>query len=190
MRLGRFSIFAVGSIFILLASLPVLAQTKMNHPKDETAPATTSPSESAFLAGTLTDPSGAAIAAATVSAELIGAAGQIASVQSGPDGKFSLRIVPGQYRVTISDAPFERVERDFTLAAGESRTWDVRLDLAALSSNVIVTAAAEPERATSTVSPVDVITAQDISQRQAILLTPVLASVPGMSFSQDRKSVV
>ncbi|HEY7826135.1 MAG TPA: TonB-dependent receptor plug domain-containing protein, partial [Candidatus Acidoferrales bacterium] len=184
MRLARFLILAVGSIFIPLASLPALAQTNTNHAKNESAAQATSHSEPAVLDGTLTDPSGAAIAAATVSAEPINAASQVASVQTGPDGKFSLQLAPGQYRVTISDAPFERVQREFTLAAGDSQTWDVRLELAALSSNVIVTAAAEPERATSTVSSVDVITAQDISQRQAIFLTPLLASVPGMSFSQ------
>lgn len=184
MRLARFLILAFASIFIPLASLPALAQTNTNHAKNESAAQATSHSEPAVLDGTLTDPSGAAIAAATVSAEPINAASQVASVQTGPDGKFSLQLAPGQYRVTISDAPFERVQREFTLAAGDSQTWDARLELAALSSNVIVTAAAEPERATSTVSSVDVITAQDISQRQAIFLTPLLASVPGMSFSQ------
>ena len=105
-------------------------------------------------------------------------------VKTGPEGKFSLLLTPGQYRVIVSDAAFERVQRVITLVAGESQSWDVRLELAALSSNVIVTAAAEPERATATASSVDVITAQDISRRQAIFLTPVLASVPGMSFSQ------
>lgn len=184
MRLARYLVLALGSVFIPLASLPASAQTNKNQATNDSRAQATSRSDFAVLAGTLTDPSGAAISAATVSAEPAGPAGQSETVESGPDGSFSLRLAPGQYRVIVSDAPFERMERVFTLDARESRTWDVRLGLAALSSNVIVTAAAEPERATSTVSSVDVITSQEISRRQAIFLTPMLASVPGMSFSQ------
>ena len=68
MRLSRFLILAVGSIFIPLASLPALAQSNANHGKTDSIAQTTSRSESANLTGTLTDPSGAPISAATVSA--------------------------------------------------------------------------------------------------------------------------
>ncbi|MGH9758806.1 MAG: TonB-dependent receptor plug domain-containing protein, partial [Candidatus Acidiferrales bacterium] len=184
MRLARFLVLALGSVFIPLASLPALAQTNANQALNDSGAQATSRSDSAVLAGTLTDPSGAAISTATVSAEPAVPTGQPATVESGPDGSFSLRLAPRQYRVTVSDVPFERVERELTFSAGETLTWDVKLQLAALSANVIVTAASEPERTTSTVSSVDVITSQDISRRQEIFLTPVLASVPGMSFSQ------
>ena len=41
--------------------------------------------------------------------------------------RFSLTLVPGRYRVSIRYAFFARFEQDFTVAAGEKRTWDVRL---------------------------------------------------------------
>ncbi|MGA8366475.1 MAG: TonB-dependent receptor domain-containing protein [Candidatus Acidiferrales bacterium] len=138
----------------------------------------------ATLTGKITDPSDAVITGAKIAAQPLDSAGKPATTQSGREGNFSLALAPGRYRVSIAYPSFERTEQEFTLAAGETRTWEVRLILETLSSNVIVTAQAEPELAGSVVAPVDVITREELDDRQEIFLTPNLASVPGASFSQ------
>ena len=137
----------------------------------------------ATIHGTLKDPSGAAVVGADIVAQALDVTAEPISAKSGPDG-FSLRIAPGRYRVSVQTASFARVEQDFTLEAGETRTWDVRLELEKMSSNVIVTAAAEPATAGTTPALVDVITKDQIQERQAIWLTDVLSTQQGASFAR------
>ena len=138
----------------------------------------------AILDGTVTDPSGAAIAGAMIAAQPAAAGGSGASTKSAADGEFSLAVVPGKYRITVSARNFAPVEKDFALNFGSTARFNVRLELAILSSNVIVGAEAEPEPAADVVSPVDVLTASDIEREQQIWLTPLLATAPGVAFSQ------
>ena len=138
----------------------------------------------ATIAGTLTDPSGAAISSAEIAAQPLDSSAPPARTRSGPEGRFSLTLPPGHYRLTIRHDSFTPVEQDVPLASGETRTLDLRLALQPLASSVVVTAAAEPELASSTAAPVDVITRQQIDERQAIWLTALFASLPGASFSQ------
>jgi vitamin B12 transporter len=147
-------------------------------------PATTQAQSTATINGTLTDPSGAAIAGARVIARMENSSTKPLETRSERDGKFALALAAGRYRVTIKHPSFTRVEQEFTLADGETRPWDVRLELEPLSSNVVVSAAAEPTTLQETVLPVDIITRGEFDQRQEIWLTPAYASLPGASFSQ------
>jgi outer membrane cobalamin receptor len=147
-------------------------------------PAVTHAQATATISGTLTDPSGAAIAGAAISAQELRSPAKPVHAPSGPDGTFSLALPPGRYRVSIESKSFARVEREFALAGGETQTWDARLKLEEMSASVVVTGAAEPTASDSTVAPVDVITRQDIHERQDIWLSSVLASAPGASFSR------
>jgi len=104
--------------------------------------------------------------------------------ESGADGEFRLTVVPGRYRVTIEHGSFMRVEREFTLAAGESRTWDLRLQLERLSSSVVVTASAQAETAADTPVPVDIITRKDMDEREQIFLLPMLSASEGVSIAR------
>ena len=168
MRLRRIPGLAAGFLLVLLFAIPAVTQAQ----------------STATINGTLTDPSGAAIVGAHVIARLENSAGTPVETRSGGDGKFMLTLAPGHYRVAIRHPSFKRVEEDITLAAGETRTWDARLDLEPLSSNVVVSAAAEPTTLQETVLPVDIVTRSAIDERQEIWLTPVWASLPGASFSQ------
>jgi iron complex outermembrane receptor protein/vitamin B12 transporter len=138
------------------------------------------------IRGTLTDPMGEAISGATIAAQaIVSLAKPVETLtHSGADGKFSLALAPGRYRVSVKHESFARVEQEITLAPGEARTLDLRLELEPLSSSVVVTALAEPELLKDAVAPVDVITREDIDDRQQVWLTPAFASVPGASFSQ------
>ncbi|HTW24378.1 MAG TPA: TonB-dependent receptor [Candidatus Baltobacteraceae bacterium] len=141
------------------------------------------PAPSSTIRGTLTDPSDAVVADALITVQSLTSSAS-AQARSGADGSFSVALAPGRYRVSIAQPSFGKVEQEFSLAARETRTWDVRLELATMSSNVIVTAQAEPTEASNVVAPVDVITRQDIDDRGEIWLTPMLAAAPGASFSQ------
>jgi vitamin B12 transporter len=139
---------------------------------------------SSTITGTLTDPSGAALAGAEVIARPLDSSAQPAQGRSGPDGRFSLVLSPGRYRLTIRHDSFKPVEQDVSLAPAETQTLDLHLELRPLASSVVVTAAAEPELASTAPMPVDVITRQQIDEREAIWITPLFALLPGASFSQ------
>jgi vitamin B12 transporter len=147
-------------------------------------PAITPAQTTATINGTLTDPSGAAVAAARISALTLDSNGKTSNTQSGPDGKFALALSPGRYRVTVKHPSFTPAEQEFALASGETRTWDVRLSLEPLSSKVVVTATAAPALAETMPVPVDVFTRQDSDQREEIWLAPVLATAQGVSLAR------
>jgi vitamin B12 transporter len=138
----------------------------------------------ARISGTLTDPSGGIVTGAKVTAFPAGSSAIAATDESAADGRYSLSVTPGDYRVRIERQSFEKVEQDFSLLAGETKTWDVRLELERLSANVVVSAMAEPTTLAETVEPVDILSRDDFDQRQEIWLTPAYISLPGTSFSQ------
>jgi len=168
MRLRRLVVFLVGSFLaaFFVPSAAIQAQT------------------TATLQGTLTDPSGGGIPGAVISAVALDPGGKSAEARSGAEGKYSLALSPGRYRVTIQSTSFAHVEQEISLAAGETRRWDARLELELLSSHVVVTAATEPTTLETTAAPADIVTRAQIDERGAIWLTPLTAGIPGISFSQ------
>lgn len=177
MRLSRLLYFA-SAILIFVArlvlppALPARAQS-------------TQTKSTATITGNLSDPSGAAVVGASIVTEPAGSsAANSIHATSGLDGGFVLTLAPGTYRVTIAHRAFERVEREFTVAAGDARTWDVRLTLERLSSSVVVTASAQAESVEDVPVPVDIITRQDIDDRQETFLLPMLQSAEGASIAR------
>ncbi|MDE3109125.1 MAG: TonB-dependent receptor plug domain-containing protein, partial [Acidobacteriota bacterium] len=137
------------------------------------------------IRGTLTDPTGAALADTTIRAQAIDSAAKPVAITTGADGHFSLQLPPGDYRVTVTRVSFEPVEREFALHPGEVANWDVRMELATNSENVVVTASAQPAPAESSASPVDVISRSAIENRQELWLAPVLSGASGISMAQE-----
>ncbi len=78
-------VFSIVFLVVISFALPASAQTQT----------------SATLTGAITDPRGAAIAGAQISVEQIPSAGEPVRAVSGSDGRFSLTLAPGRYRVTI-----------------------------------------------------------------------------------------
>jgi outer membrane cobalamin receptor len=138
----------------------------------------------AVLSGRVTDRTGAAIAAAQISATPRARGQATIRAQSSPDGSFSLSLPPGTYRVRVSSPQMADVEEEFTLQQGQRREWNLRMELAPLSSKVVVSAQAEPAPANTVASPVTILTQQDIAERQAIWLAPLLASTTGASIAR------
>ncbi len=163
----RVSFFALlGLIF----AFPVLPQTE--------------PSK-AHLSGTLTDPAGAGVTGAKITASLEGdTVTQLVSTVSSADGTYTLTLPPGRYRVRFSLDPFS--VRDFLiqLASGETRTLNSRLDLEPLSASVLVTAEAIPANERQTAAPNSIITREEIDQRQSVALPDLLIYSPGVNFGR------
>jgi outer membrane cobalamin receptor len=136
----------------------------------------------ASLSGKVSDPNGAAIADAEVVAEARGHSTTRATTDT--NGRFALSLMPGSYRVRILHPGFTAAVQTMSFVEGESRTWDVRLELERLSATVVVTAQAEPLTAVHSTAPVRVVSSEEMERRQAISLVSLLAATPGISFSR------
>lgn len=142
-------------------------------------------SSEAKLSGKLTDLSSSGVGDVRITAQLESSSnGPAASVTSSPDGTYLLRLAPGRYRIHFERTSF--VPHDFALdlAAGENRTLDVRLDLERLSENVVVTANVQPLEVDRTAAPVDLLSRQEIEQRQAVSLPDLLTTQTGVSLAR------
>jgi outer membrane cobalamin receptor len=161
-------LFSVVSLIVFLLVLPTFAQTQT----------------AATLAGAITDPRGASIAGAQISVEQIPSASEPVRTVSGNDGRFSLTLAPGRYRVTISQDSFAQVVQEIKIGSGETREWNVQMTLEPLSSKVVVTAQTLPLDAESSPAPVTILTRQDIERRLATSLPDLLATQPGFSLGR------
>jgi vitamin B12 transporter len=169
MRLRRILISVFRSLLLIFPFLPAVTQAQ----------------QTATINGTLTDPSEAALPDARVSAHSVDAPGTPPTVAvSAADGHFTLTVPPGRYRVSIQHPSFVRIEQEFTLAAGDTRLWNVRLELEPLAAGVVVSASAEPATIENTAALVNIVTRDQIDQRGQIWLTPLTQGIPGISFSQ------
>ncbi len=138
----------------------------------------------AKLAGAVTDPQGAFLGGAIITAESIPPSGSALHATSVDDGTFGLTLAPGRYRVTIVRDSFTNWQGEISVAAGETRSMQFRLTLEPLSSKVIVTAQSLPFDAESSPAPATILTAEQIGQRGATSLADLLATEPGFSLGR------
>ena len=140
----------------------------------------------ATLSGTVLDASGAAVADVRVAlflANETSATAKLSTTTDG-DGSYSIAAPVARYRVRFTRLAFSTVEQAVDLRAGEVRTLDVPLTLDRLSSQVIVTAQAEPAPLQQTSAPASVITREEIDARQAVFLPDVLLYSPGVALAR------
>lgn len=95
----------------------------------------------ALITGTVTDPSGAAVVGATITAFNLGT-GVRATTKSGTDGTYFLTQLPrGDYRLTVESAGFRQFSREpIRLNVGDKTNVSVSLELGATTESVTVTA--------------------------------------------------
>src|SRR5580704_8946325 len=142
-------------------------------------------SSNARITGVLTDPSGKPLSGVHVTAKPeADSNGIVQTATSNDEGEYSLALPAGRYRIIFSRQPFAMREIITPLTAGESKNADLRMDLEPLAASVIVTAQTEPTRQQQTTAPTDVITLQEIMDRQAVTLPDVLAYSPGVTFGR------
>jgi vitamin B12 transporter len=147
-------------------------------------PSSLAQTKAAGISGVVTDPQGSVIANAQVSAESIPPAGSPVHGVSSSDGRFSLALPPGRYRVTIARDSFATAEQEIVIASGQTSELQVRLALEPLSSKVVVTAQALPLDAESSPAPVTILTREQIDQRVATSLPDLLETQPGFSLGR------
>ena len=115
----------------------------------------------ATLSGTVTDPSGALVAGASVQVDPnvdpqsdlqgnqgVGSASALQPVTTNSSGRFNLHLPPGAYRLTIQSPGFEPFIRIFTLAASPLRL-DAKLAIAATVDQVDVPSDADASTASA-----------------------------------------
>jgi vitamin B12 transporter len=142
--------------------------------------------QTATLSGVVTDPRGAVVAGAQITAAQIpsSAQGEPQRTVSESDGRYTLKLAPGRYRVSITHDSFARMEQELAIAAGEMRELPIRLALEPLSAKVVVTAQALPLDAESSPAPVTIVTRDEIDQRVATSLPDLLVTQPGFSLGR------
>lgn len=142
-------------------------------------------SQPARLSGTLSDSNGGGIGDVQVQARRQGSANsQTWSAKSWSGGEYSLDLPAGRYRVQFARPSFAPREVIVDLAPGESHTLNLRLDLEPLSSNVVVTAQAEPTLTQQTSAPATIIDRHEIETRQSVALPDLLLFAPGISIGR------
>ena len=164
--------------FLFLLSALVLAVAPSNAISQ-------SQNSSAHVTGTITDPSGSAIAGAQIVAKPGGASSSPpVTTISASDGSYRLVLPSGVYQLKFAHRSFTTRETSLTLAAGESRVLDLQLELERLSDSVIVTAQSLPATAEQTTAPTDVISREVIQDRQAASLPELLQFSPGIAVAR------
>src|SRR5437667_1808509 len=124
---------------VILASAQLLAQT-----------------DRANLTGTVTDPSGAVVAGASVTAVTSGTAVNRSTETNSKGIYFLSALPPGAYTVTIKLPGFRTARFDeLTLSVGQTLTQDARLEVASADTSVeVLGSAAALERSSAEVSGV------------------------------------
>jgi len=139
---------------------------------------------SAHLTGTLTDPSGASISGARITARLEGSNTNPLIAQSSSDGTYSLALPAGRYHIVISKDSFVTREADLSFQPGETLTLSLRMELAPMASSVLVTGQIAPTVQEQSPAPSSILTSEQITQRQAITLSDLLYTQPGVSIAR------
>lgn len=129
----------IGLLFVALLALPLMvnAQTLTGKLSDDTG---------GLIGGTVT---------------ITGGGGSVTDI----DGNYSIELEPGRYTATASYIGYEDQVLDFTVGAGETRTWDVSMseNAVGLESIVVVGTRTAPRSSTTTPLPVDVFRATELT---------------------------
>jgi len=163
-------------IFAFVSTSPSAAQNNSRAPGN---------SADASISGVLLDASGAGVADVVISATTEGPSVQpVASTTSKPDGSYTLTVAAGRYRLRFVREPFRSVEHVVDLRSADALSWNVRLLLERLSSEVVVTAQVEPTLLEESTTGVSVISREEIDARQSVALADALLFAPGISIGR------
>jgi len=152
----------------------------------------------ATLTGTVTDPSGALVAGATVVVHSDDAGTDIRTVTTSGSGSFNITNLPaGRYTVTVKNAGFQTyVAKDVVLNVAEKHTLDVGLTTGKVSETLEVTAENTPIQ-TTTAEQSGTVTGDQVRElalnnrnfEQLVLLQPGVANQlgdePGFGLSSN-----
>jgi len=135
--------------------------------------------------GNVTDQSNAKVGRARVT--LRDKAGVIQyETRTDEDGKFSVsNVADGSYRVSVESPGFTQTrEVRVELRGGVIKTVDVRLDVAAISDRLVITATRTQTASSELGGSVSVIASEDLKRGNQSLVSEALRSVPGLAVVQ------
>ena len=138
----------------------------------------------AYLSGRIIDASSYTISGVKITAQLEDATAPAASTSSAADGTYSLVLPPGRYRIRFERAAFFPREISLALADADARTLDVKLEIAQISENIVVTANTQPLELSQTPAPVDIVTQDEIRRRQLVSIADALQTLPGATIAR------
>jgi vitamin B12 transporter len=143
-------------------------------------------SQTALLTGVASDSSGAPVAAALLRLhEVAGSA--LLTTASGSNGRFRFDdVAPGQYLLEAAAEGLTLADpQTLTLAPGESKNIAITLTVAAVKTEVSVTAASEPQSVDEVSKALDVVSAADAEQRGIFSVSDAVRFTPGLRVSTE-----
>jgi outer membrane cobalamin receptor len=137
----------------------------------------------ATLEGTVLDPSGQAVPNARIS--LIQSLVTIGELQADAQGGYKFADVEaGDYQLVASSPGLSSPPMNIVLAKAEAKTQDIRLEISALESQVVVSASLGGVLVPQIGSSLSLIDRQEIEDRATQNIVEVLKGVPGIEVSQ------
>ena len=133
---------------------------------------------------TVFDPSATAVTDARVVLEGLSSPGDQRQGVSAAGGIYRFDVPPGRYRLTITHASLRPVDRELALDAGARRELRVTMQLEPMSQSVLVSAEALAITSAAASEPANVITREEMDQRQSVHIGPLLSTLPGISVAQ------
>ncbi|MCA1620220.1 MAG: TonB-dependent receptor [Acidobacteria bacterium] len=142
--------------------------------------------QGATLSGRVTDPRGDSVARATVTLRERARTQVRLSTRADGAGAYRFeRLAPGEYIVEAEAPGFAHVAAQVVSVARAARaTLDVRLEVAGVSTEVVVTAADAPQTADEVSKAVTAVTAREIDERDEATVAEALRTVPGLRVQQ------
>jgi vitamin B12 transporter len=142
--------------------------------------------QGATLSGRVTDAQGAGLPGAFVRLhERARTQGRLSTVTDASGAYRFERLAPGEYLVEVEARGFAPgAAQPFTVARDAAATLDVRLEVAGVAAEVVVTASDTPQTVDEVSKAVTSITRREIEERDEATLTDALTTVPGLRVQQ------
>jgi outer membrane cobalamin receptor len=137
------------------------------------------------IEGTVKDPTGSILIQAHITLrDLSGAVVYQANANS--KGQFAFEVSAGKYMVTVEATGFSQPEKIVVeVQAGETKTTDVQLVVAAISDHLVVTATRTPTSRDEIAGSVSVITNEDLQRAHQSQISEPLRLIPGLAVLQS-----
>lgn len=171
--------FYLRTVVLQVVFLGICALTAAGHPAD---------SRTAILVGRVVDPNGHAISGALITTRLKSGVFQ-RSATTDDGGSFECTALPpGTYVVTADAKGFAPLSRELALAAGDSRSLDLTLQLGSIAEEVVVGVtrlAATPESIAGIPGSVGIIERATIESSRPVTSTEALRKVAGVNVRDE-----
>ena len=136
------------------------------------------------ITGHVKDEQSANIAGADVRVRSREGLEQYAATDANGSFRFS-NLGAGNYLIEVKTSGFATLTRDIRLNRGRTENVELTLKIAAISENVVVTAAGTPQRTDELSKAMSVVDSQQIEARHELTLTEALRGVPGLRVQQQ-----